>query len=66
MTRAARCGTPPCRPARPRRAERIRAGDPGVIDPLTAPFEKLSYHAPDDPAFFFEHLCRVVFQAGIS
>jgi 8-hydroxy-5-deazaflavin:NADPH oxidoreductase len=47
-------------------AERIRAGDSGVADPLTAPFEKLRDHAPDDPAFFFEHLCRAVFQAGIS
>ena len=47
-------------------AERIRAGDPGAADPLTAPFEKLRDHAPDDPAFFFEHLCRAVFQAGIS
>jgi 8-hydroxy-5-deazaflavin:NADPH oxidoreductase len=47
-------------------AERIRAGDPDAADPLTAPFEKLRDHAPDDPAFFFEHLCRAVFQAGIS
>jgi Methyladenine glycosylase/Haem-degrading len=47
-------------------AERIRAGDPDATDPLTAPFEKLRDHAPDDPAFFFEHLCRAVFQAGIS
>ena len=37
-----------------------------AADPLTAPFEKLREHAPDDPAFFFEHLCRAVFQAGIS
>jgi predicted dinucleotide-binding enzyme/3-methyladenine DNA glycosylase Tag len=47
-------------------AARVRAGDATAADPLTAPFEKLRDHAPDDPAFFFEHLCRAVFQAGIS
>ncbi len=33
---------------------------------LAAPFEKLRDHAPDDPAFFLEHLSRSVFEAGIS
>jgi 3-methyladenine DNA glycosylase Tag len=33
---------------------------------LTVPFEKLRDHAPDDPAFFLEHLSRSVFEAGIS
>jgi 8-hydroxy-5-deazaflavin:NADPH oxidoreductase len=47
-------------------ASRAKAGDATATDPLTAPFEKLRDHAPDDPAFFFEHLCRAVFQAGIS
>jgi predicted dinucleotide-binding enzyme len=46
-------------------AERISAGE-AAADPLTEPFEKLRDHAPDDPAFFFEHLSRAVFQAGIS
>ena len=45
-------------------ADRVRAG--GAADPLTPAFEKLRDHAPDDPAFFFDHLSRVVFQAGIS
>jgi 8-hydroxy-5-deazaflavin:NADPH oxidoreductase len=47
-------------------AGRVRAGDADAADPLTAPFEKLRDHAPGDPAFFFEHLCCAVFQAGIS
>jgi DNA-3-methyladenine glycosylase I len=47
-------------------AARVQAGDAAAADPLTAPLEKLRDHAPDDPAFFFEHLCRAVFQAGIS
>jgi 8-hydroxy-5-deazaflavin:NADPH oxidoreductase len=47
-------------------AWRVRAGQATAADPLTTPFEKLREHAPDDPAFFFEHLCRAVFQAGIS
>lgn len=47
-------------------AARVQAGDATATDPLTAPFEKLRDHAPDDPAFFFEHLCRAVFQAGMS
>ncbi|MBV9204814.1 MAG: DNA-3-methyladenine glycosylase I [Actinobacteria bacterium] len=47
-------------------ADRVRAGDAAAADPLTAPFEKLRDHAPDDPAFFFERLSRAVFQAGIS
>jgi len=47
-------------------AGRIRAGHVTAADPLTAPFEKLRDHAPDDPAFFLEHLSRAVFQAGIS
>jgi 8-hydroxy-5-deazaflavin:NADPH oxidoreductase len=33
---------------------------------LATPFEKLRDHAPDDPAFFLEHLTRSVFEAGIS
>ena len=47
-------------------AGRVRAGRATVADPLTAPFEKLRDHAPGDPAFFFEHLTRAIFQAGIS
>jgi 8-hydroxy-5-deazaflavin:NADPH oxidoreductase len=54
---------------------RIRSGDSAAADEsalrtrvreLTAPFEKLRDHAPDDPAFFLEHLSRSVFEAGIS
>jgi 8-hydroxy-5-deazaflavin:NADPH oxidoreductase len=45
---------------------RIKSGDAAAADPLTAPFEKLRDHAPDDPAFFLEHLSRSVFEAGIS
>ena len=45
---------------------RIKSGDTAAADPLTAPFEKLRDHAPDDPAFFLEHLSRSVFEAGIS
>jgi 8-hydroxy-5-deazaflavin:NADPH oxidoreductase len=44
---------------------RIRAGDTAAADPLTAPFEKYRDHAPDDPAFFLEHLSRAVFEAGM-
>jgi predicted dinucleotide-binding enzyme/3-methyladenine DNA glycosylase Tag len=33
---------------------------------LAAPFKKLRDHAPDDPAFFLEHLSRSVFEAGIN
>ena len=44
---------------------RIRSGDTAAADPLTAPFEKFRDHAPDDPAFFFEHLSHSVFEAGI-
>jgi len=47
-------------------ADRVRAADAAAADPLTAPFEKFREHAPDDPAFFFEHLSRAVFQAGMS
>jgi 3-methyladenine DNA glycosylase Tag len=47
-------------------AARVRAGHAEPADPLTAPFEKLRDHAPDDPAFFFEHLCRAVSEAGMS
>jgi predicted dinucleotide-binding enzyme len=43
-------------------AKRVRANG-AAADPLTAPFEKLRDHAPDDPAFFFDHLSRAVFQA---
>ena len=45
---------------------RIKSGDTAAADPLTAPFEKFRDHAPDDPAFFLEHLSRSVFEAGIS
>jgi 8-hydroxy-5-deazaflavin:NADPH oxidoreductase len=44
---------------------RIKSGDTVAADPLTAPFEKYRDHAPDDPAFFLEHLSRAVFEAGI-
>ena len=48
---------------------RIKSGDTAAADPsltsLTAPFEKFRDHAPDDPAFFLEHLSRAVFEAGI-
>jgi predicted dinucleotide-binding enzyme len=44
---------------------RIKPGDTAAADPLTAPFEKFRDQAPDDPAFFFEHLSRSVFGAGI-
>jgi 8-hydroxy-5-deazaflavin:NADPH oxidoreductase len=47
-------------------AARVRAGHAEPADPLTAPFGKLRDHAPSDPVFFFEHLCRAVFQAGLS
>jgi NADPH:quinone reductase-like Zn-dependent oxidoreductase len=40
-------------------------GDTAAADPVTAPFEKVRDHAPEDPAFFFEHLSRAVFEAGI-
>ena len=45
---------------------RIKSGDTAAADPLNAPFERLRDHAPDDPAFFLEHLSRSVFEAGIS
>jgi 8-hydroxy-5-deazaflavin:NADPH oxidoreductase len=54
---------------------RIKSGDTAAADQsalrtrareLAAPFEKLRDHAPEDPAFFFEHLSRSVFEAGIS
>ena len=45
---------------------RIKSGDTAAANPLTAPFEKLRDHAPDDPVFFLEHLSRSVFEAGIS
>jgi predicted dinucleotide-binding enzyme/3-methyladenine DNA glycosylase Tag len=54
---------------------RIKSGDTAAADQsaqrtrvreLTAPFEKLRDHAPDDPAFFLEHLSRSVFEAGIN
>jgi 8-hydroxy-5-deazaflavin:NADPH oxidoreductase len=44
---------------------RIKSGDIAAADPLTAPFEKFRDHAADDPPFFFEHLPRSVFEAGI-
>jgi hypothetical protein len=46
-------------------AARIKSGDPAAADPLTAPFQKFRDHAPDDPAFFLEHLSRPVFEAGL-
>jgi hypothetical protein len=46
-------------------AARIRSGDTAAADPLTAPFEKFRDHAPNDPAFFLEHLSRPVFEAGL-
>ena len=54
---------------------RIKSGDTAAADQsarrtrvreLAAPFEKLRDHAPDDPAFFLEHLTRSVFEAGIN
>ncbi|MGB6516550.1 MAG: DNA-3-methyladenine glycosylase I, partial [Mycobacterium sp.] len=54
---------------------RIKSGDTTAADQsalrtrvreLAAPFEKLRDHAPDDPAFFLEHLSRSVFEAGIN
>ena len=56
---------------------RIKSGDVAAADQaalrtrtrvreLAAPFEKLRDHAPDDPAFFLEHLSRSVFEAGIN
>jgi 8-hydroxy-5-deazaflavin:NADPH oxidoreductase len=54
---------------------RVNAGDTAAADQsalrtrvreLAAPFEKLRDHAPDDPAFFLEHLSRSVFEAGIN
>jgi 8-hydroxy-5-deazaflavin:NADPH oxidoreductase len=53
----------------------IKSGDTAAADQsalrsrvraLATPFEKLRDHAPDDPAFFLEHLSRSVFEAGIS
>jgi 3-methyladenine DNA glycosylase Tag len=46
-------------------ATRIKSGDTVAADPLTAPFEKFRDQAPNDPAFFLEHLSRPVFEAGI-
>ncbi len=54
---------------------RIKSGDTAAADQpalrtrareLAAPFGKLRDHAPDDPAFFLDHLSRSVFEAGIS
>jgi 8-hydroxy-5-deazaflavin:NADPH oxidoreductase len=54
---------------------RIKSGDTAAADQsalrtrareLAAPFEKLRDHAPDNPAFFLEHLSRSVFEAGIN
>jgi 8-hydroxy-5-deazaflavin:NADPH oxidoreductase len=54
---------------------RIKSGDTAAADQsalrtrareLAAPFEKLRDQAPDDPAFFLEHLTRSVFEAGIN
>jgi hypothetical protein len=54
---------------------RIKSGDTAAAEQsalrtrvreLAAPFEKLRDHAPDDPAFFLEHLSRSVFEAGIN
>jgi 8-hydroxy-5-deazaflavin:NADPH oxidoreductase len=43
----------------------IKSGDTAAADPLTAPFQKFRDQAPDDPAFFLEHLSRPVFEAGL-
>jgi predicted dinucleotide-binding enzyme len=54
---------------------RIKSGDTAAagqsalrarVRELAAPFEKVRDQAPDDPAFFLEHLSRSVFEAGIS
>jgi len=54
---------------------RVKSGDTAAADQsarrsrvraLAAPFEKFRDHAPDDPAFFLEHLSRSVFEAGIN
>ena len=54
---------------------RVKSGDTAAAEQsaprtrareLAAPFERLRDHAPDDPAFFLEHLTRSVFEAGIS
>ena len=54
---------------------RIKSGDTAAagqsalrtrVRELAAPFERFRDHAPDDPAFFLEHLSRSVFEAGIS
>jgi 3-methyladenine DNA glycosylase Tag len=54
---------------------RVKSGDTAAADQsalrtrereLAAPFEKYLDHAPDDPAFFLEHLSRSVFEAGIN
>jgi 8-hydroxy-5-deazaflavin:NADPH oxidoreductase len=53
----------------------IKAGDTAAAEQsalrtraraLATPFARLRDHAPDDPAFFLEHLSRSVFEAGIS
>jgi 8-hydroxy-5-deazaflavin:NADPH oxidoreductase len=46
-------------------AARVKSGDTAAADPLIAPFEKFRDQAPEDPAFFLEHLSRAVFEAGI-
>ena len=46
-------------------ARDLRAHAASVADAVAA-VEKLRDHAPDDPAFFLEHLSRSVFEAGIS
>jgi len=45
-----------------------RSGPATQVPQIRSPplFEKLRDHSSDDPAFFFEHLCRAVFQADIS
>jgi 8-hydroxy-5-deazaflavin:NADPH oxidoreductase len=53
---------------------RVKAGDTAApesaqrsrVRELAAPFEKLRDRAPEDPAFFLEHLSRSVFEAGIN
>jgi predicted dinucleotide-binding enzyme/3-methyladenine DNA glycosylase Tag len=54
---------------------RIKSGDTAAADQsarrtraraLATPFQKLRDRAPEDPAFFLEHLTRSVFEAGIS
>jgi predicted dinucleotide-binding enzyme len=46
-------------------AEVVLVAVPGPVVTDVLPFEKFRDHAPDDAAFFLEHLSRAVFEAGI-